>query len=298
MNEHEAQIPNQCRAIRAVFSPFLDHELDSEARGQVERHLHECADCLRELHGYKLVSDRYAALPRPQAPADFEARVLDRIAPRPTFTARLRQHWQSGIALAAVLLCTLGLTLFWTQQQHDDAPATALDYIARDDAPQTQEIRETEAPEMAPLMLEDAPPPAEVAEDSLSMDMGISVMSAPNDAAAPAPPSPESATRMLAAPAPKPETEATPDDRDATEGMFRIVADRAFIYHAGQWIESRDPAQRPDLPTDFTSLNPDSPELQRLLEDAPELRPLLDWDAPVYYYDDGSWYRLPQPHTE
>jgi len=64
-----------CADVRHEFSALLDGELTPETRAAVEAHLSECSDCLRELDKIKPVDALYRALPRQQAPDDFEKRV-------------------------------------------------------------------------------------------------------------------------------------------------------------------------------------------------------------------------------
>ena len=68
-----------CEQAREEFSALLDGELDIEEQDGIERHLSECADCLRELDGMKKVTDEYEGLPEVAAPDDLEEAILQEI---------------------------------------------------------------------------------------------------------------------------------------------------------------------------------------------------------------------------
>lgn len=99
-----------CEQIRSEFSALLDDELNSEDRELVEEHLAECAECLRELHGFKQVADAYRYHHPVKAPDDFEERLRDAMAPAP---ARFGQQWPAArLAAAAAIVVGIGLA-YW-----------------------------------------------------------------------------------------------------------------------------------------------------------------------------------------
>ena len=104
-----------CEQIRNEFSALLDDELDTEDRELVEEHLSECAECLRELHGFKQVTDAYRYHHPVKAPDDFEARLREAMAPEPVrFTGR----WSPmRLAAAAAIVVGIGLA-YWRVSEH------------------------------------------------------------------------------------------------------------------------------------------------------------------------------------
>ncbi len=103
-------MPLECDHIRNEFSALLDNELNPEDRELVEEHLSDCSECLRELHGYKVVSDAYRYHHPVKAPEDFEARFHAAIAPIGRKRAFAWQRW--GLAAAAGFILVAGLS-FW-----------------------------------------------------------------------------------------------------------------------------------------------------------------------------------------
>ena len=108
-------MPIDCEHIRNEFSALLDNELNVEDRELIEEHLSDCSTCLRELHGYKQVSEAYRYHHPVKAPDDFEERL--RKALEPAGRSRARAPWPFyGVAAAAAVILVAGLTL-WRGQQ-------------------------------------------------------------------------------------------------------------------------------------------------------------------------------------
>ncbi len=102
-----------CEETRDEFSALLDGELDTGRRTAVERHLAECAECLRELGRYQKVSDLYANLEAVHAPEDFEQRVARAIRPKTTPFPLRRAPWRRLVpVLAAAALALIAVTYF------------------------------------------------------------------------------------------------------------------------------------------------------------------------------------------
>ena len=99
-------MPIACEQIRNEFSALLDDELNSEDRELVEEHLSECAECLRELHGYKQVSDSYFYHHPVKAPDDFDELLREALAPASSSTGMGWSPWR--MAAAAVIVFTVG----------------------------------------------------------------------------------------------------------------------------------------------------------------------------------------------
>ncbi len=97
-------MPIACEQIRNEFSALLDDELNSEDRELVEEHLSECAECLRELHGYKQVSDVYFYHHPVKAPDNFDELLKEALAPAPSSTGMGWSPWRMAAAAAIVLV--------------------------------------------------------------------------------------------------------------------------------------------------------------------------------------------------
>ncbi len=126
-------MPLECDQIRNEFSALLDNELNPEDRELVEEHLSDCSECLRELHGYKVVSDAYRYHHPVKAPEDFEARFHAAIAPIGRKRGFVWQRW--GLAAAAGFILVAGLT-FWQSRTTLKQSATS-ELALRAPAPET-----------------------------------------------------------------------------------------------------------------------------------------------------------------
>ena len=103
------------------LSAFLDDELDSRERAQMEQHISECMDCRQEVEKLQIMTGFIKATPRPKAPADAWAGTLRKIEAASEKPARARvfkmPKWSAVPAAAAVfvlLLYLLGGQIFWT----------------------------------------------------------------------------------------------------------------------------------------------------------------------------------------
>ncbi|MDX9973162.1 MAG: zf-HC2 domain-containing protein [FCB group bacterium] len=97
-----------CTQAQEEFAALLDGELAPEERAEVERHLSQCSDCLRDLDGLKRVDTIYRQLPSISAPEGFEERVRQATRPKPVLRfpdlSRRRQMSWPLVAAAAFLL--------------------------------------------------------------------------------------------------------------------------------------------------------------------------------------------------
>ncbi len=118
-----------CMEVQEDFSALLDDELSPDEREQIEGHLSECAECLRELDALKQVDVAYSGLSKVQAPEDFEKGVRDAIRPRtlrfPLLTGPGAGRWmRPAVAIAAMALVAYG-GLFAFRQSEPERFQTA-----------------------------------------------------------------------------------------------------------------------------------------------------------------------------
>ena len=105
------------------LSAFLDGELDSRERAQMEQHISECMDCRREAEKLRVMIGFIEATPRPEVPADAWTGTLRKIEAASEKPARARvfkmPKWGAIPAAAAVfaLLLFLGSQMFWTETE-------------------------------------------------------------------------------------------------------------------------------------------------------------------------------------
>lgn len=154
-------MPLNCEHIRTEFSALLDDELNAEDRELVEEHLSECSDCLRELHGYKQVTDAYRYHHPVKAPADFEARVREALRPA---SRRLPGAfwWRYGLAAASIAL--VGGLVVWRGAQSGQSALEMARYEAAPSAAAPEAQMANEAMPMAEI-----PPAAPLSGETLAL---------------------------------------------------------------------------------------------------------------------------------
>lgn len=315
----------ECEHIRNEFSALLDNELNPEDRELVEEHLSDCSDCLRELHGYKLVSDRYRYHHPVKAPEDFEARFHAAIAPIGKSRTWPRPLWTALAAAAGVAL--VAGVLVWRAQSPMDQFQVASEMAAPPATPMSADGMESEASN-GTMALESAP----VADQALSQseegpaagammfrsdaaqedfgaaggaapaekqEMDAAALSAPAEAPAPEP-VPE--TMALSAPAAAPP--ANLENESAARMMKAAAApaieapapilwrERTFNLADGVLTEStwtNEPTTAVTIPSDAWN---------GLLDQHPDLATLCDREEPVVVKLDEIWYRIARQAAE
>lgn len=263
-----------CEAIQEEFSALLDGELPPDVRAEIETHLFGCAECLRALGGMKKVDDLYRAMAAVSAPADFEARLKQRLRPAirraPARKTMPRRLWP--LALAAGLLVVLSFFVMRVQ-----APAP--------DQFQLTQAQETfEAPKRLLTEAETARAPAgaaPMAPPLSSMDQERSL-----DIALPAPPIPELADTAESAAAPvdavRPRAVASPP----APPTAAQIAGRAFSLVEEVWQE-QGYAGEPVMP-----LPRDSAAFTALCDAHPELLQMAALGPRVVFQLQNIWYRI------
>lgn len=110
----------RCSSFHKNLSAFIDDELDSRERTQMERHISECMDCGREADKLQEMVRIVRSAPRSEAPADAWAGTLRKIettsekpARRWGFSATKWQTIPAGVAVLALLLYLLSGHLFF-----------------------------------------------------------------------------------------------------------------------------------------------------------------------------------------
>lgn len=163
-------MPLECDHIRNEFSALLDNELNPEDRELVEEHLSDCSECLRELHGYKVVSDAYRYHHPVKAPEDFEARFHAAIAPIGRKRTFAWQRW--GLAAAAGFTLVAGVALWQSQARIKSALTPEMaSHMAADSAPQSPPA--AEAPRAMMHQAAEGSTPPEKALDQSAVDSAI-----------------------------------------------------------------------------------------------------------------------------
>jgi len=142
-----------CDAFADALSPYLEGELDpstgsgqtATSRARVEAHAAACAECGALLADLRRISAEAAALPMLEPSHDLwqgiaariEAPVIplgassDLAAPR----SRLARRWRPGVAAAALVLMTAGVTYVATRASLRSEPVGAPAPIAQGPAP-------------------------------------------------------------------------------------------------------------------------------------------------------------------
>ena len=129
----------RCRHIQSMLNRYLDGELSSEQRGDIERHVGACDSCREALERLRATAAALSQLAQPpDIPAGFAERVLIRAARRRQRRLVVVPFWKSfspAMRLAAAAMVILGLGL-GSMMGLDlvGGPATPSDLVADPDA--------------------------------------------------------------------------------------------------------------------------------------------------------------------
>ncbi|ABO48590.1 putative transmembrane anti-sigma factor [Desulforamulus reducens MI-1] len=124
-----------CQVVLELLSPYLDGVLDPVEHATVQKHLASCPACSRELAELKACIDLLQELPDIAPPADFRAGLMEKIDRLPSSTKSndqrnwfdcvngvTRKSWYRTVAVAAVMVMTLGVTSLWQNEGHQLIP--------------------------------------------------------------------------------------------------------------------------------------------------------------------------------
>ena len=130
-----------CEAFDTALPDYLEGALDDSRRASVEEHLNECVRCTSLLRDIENISKQAAALPDMVPSRDLwqgiEARIAAPVIPlaaRPARQRRAVPAWM-GVAAAALVASTAGITYTLTARSFGATPTTA---VARINAPDSQ----------------------------------------------------------------------------------------------------------------------------------------------------------------
>lgn len=107
-NEEWMQVPGECQAARAAFSPYLDGALSGVEMGRIARHLDRCAPCASEFEGWRSMQAALGELGSAKPPSRLQNQLRAAIAEereRGTYLSllgRLALLWKTSIAPLAV----------------------------------------------------------------------------------------------------------------------------------------------------------------------------------------------------
>lgn len=104
-----------------VLSYYGEPELGAERRA----HLEACDACRAEMHGLAAVLDQVTPLEVPEPPADFEAKVWDRVQWRLRGEKRRARGWTKWVAVAATIVLAFVAGLLWNRRPSPDVPIVA-----------------------------------------------------------------------------------------------------------------------------------------------------------------------------
>ncbi|MGZ3372806.1 MAG: anti-sigma factor family protein [Gemmatimonadaceae bacterium] len=120
-----------CEDFDTALPDYLEGTLDDSRRASVERHLSECVRCTSLLRDIENISNQAAALPDMVPSRDLwqgiEARIAAPVIPLAARSERQRRFvpaWM-GIAAAALIVSTAGITYMLTARSFGAAPTLA-----------------------------------------------------------------------------------------------------------------------------------------------------------------------------
>jgi len=112
-----------CLKINELLSPYIDGMLESSQAAQVEQHIAACAACRTEYAKLRNVVELVKGLPEVAPPPEFHSNLLQRLQTLSTPTVNsgqtvwirqlARGKWSQALAVAAVLMLTVGVTALW-----------------------------------------------------------------------------------------------------------------------------------------------------------------------------------------
>ena len=120
-----------CENFDALFLDYLEGTLDADVRASAEVHLRECVRCAGLVRDIDRIRNDASALadlaPSRDLWAGIESRIAAPVVPlvaRPAAQRRLNPAWL-GIAAAALIVSTAGITYLVTARSIDRSPVTA-----------------------------------------------------------------------------------------------------------------------------------------------------------------------------
>jgi len=129
-----------CEAFDAALPVYLEEGLGSSLRAGVEGHLRECVRCTSLLRDIENIRNEAAALPELVPSRDLwqgiEGRITAPVIPlasRPVRQRRFAPAWM-GVAAAAVIMSTAGITYLLTARTFRPARSAILTQIAQSNA--------------------------------------------------------------------------------------------------------------------------------------------------------------------
>jgi hypothetical protein len=224
-----------CHEARERFSALVDDTATAEERARCEAHLAGCADCRRELQGFRQTVALLRSLEPARAPLGFVERVTAAARPAPRsrrFLERVFLPLPLKLPMEAAAIVMVAVLVGYVFRHTPD-----LERAARFDAPPTP----------PPRVLAPSPPPEPSAPPSAAPPR-VSVPE-PGPAPSPAPAAPAIAPRVAApeprpAPAPEPAT-PSPAAAPRVAGAERSSAPPARLLAPAPAPARRAPAPMP-----------------------------------------------------
>lgn len=297
-----------CTQVREELSALLDGELSPELRREVEAHLSECSDCLREADALKRVDSAYRAMAGVSAPDGFEEKVRAGLQKKVVAFPERRVR---PIRLWPLVACAAMAIAFVAVVASRMLPGPARMELAKSSPPVAAPValyaeRAGSGAGAADSVADKAPGTlgANMKRDEeakLEAGKPLTAPVSPPPVASPAP-------SPIKAPAPEPEAKAKamvskPKEAFAPtlgvasdvkglkeavgkEGEVRTVSSRQFTLTEGVWREGGYANEA------CTRLARDSEALSAFLKEHPEVTECSDLRPAVLFKMGNAWYRV------
>jgi anti-sigma factor RsiW len=123
---------SECKRDQEAIAAYVDGELDTSARAELESHLETCAACRERVAAQRRLGELFAALPEVTPSGDFEARFWARVARERDrapagFAARLGALLSLRAAFAIAAATAAALVFAVALSRMPGTPAAKLD---------------------------------------------------------------------------------------------------------------------------------------------------------------------------
>jgi len=117
-----------CIDVREMLSMYIDDELDTNERSELEVHLAGCDECMREYDALLEMTLLLRAVPRVSLPVSFDERLRSSIETSTRKQLEYKKRWRTFSAIAAVFVIGIFSITMYNHMDHTDGLQDELRY--------------------------------------------------------------------------------------------------------------------------------------------------------------------------